>query len=101
MDVGQHDFWRSDGLQHMVGRARAKGNEAGVGHQRHAQRVCDGNTADSATHIESWDGLRALVGRPDFLYVADCKLATSEQMDHINANGGRPLEAMPALDTIS
>jgi transposase len=64
-----------------------------------AQRVCDGNTADSATHIESWDGLRALVGRPDFLYVADCKLATSEQMDHINAHGGRFVSVLPRSRT--
>jgi transposase len=54
-----------------------------------AQRVCDGNTSDATTHIETWEGLRALVGRADFLYVADCKLATREQMAHIDARGGR------------
>jgi transposase len=60
-----------------------------------AQRVCDGNTADAGTHIETWERLRSLVGRSDFLYVADCKLVTSEQMDHINAHGGRFVSVLP------
>lgn len=60
-----------------------------------AQRVADGNTADSATHIDTWDGLRALTGRPDFLYVADCKLASAAQMNHINTNGGRFVSVLP------
>jgi len=33
-----------------------------------AYRVADGNTVDDVTHVPTWDGLRALVGRPDFLY---------------------------------
>ena len=34
-------------------------------------RLADGNTNDSSTHIETWNTLRALAGRADFLYVAD------------------------------
>jgi transposase len=60
-----------------------------------AQRVCDGNTSDSSTHIETWEGLRALLGRCDFLYVADCKLATAEQMRHIDRNAGRFVSVLP------
>jgi transposase len=37
-------------------------------------RCLDGNTNDVDTHIQTWDTLRALAGRPDFLYVADSKL---------------------------
>jgi len=33
-----------------------------------ACRVADGNTPDDVTHVPTWDELRALVGRPDFLY---------------------------------
>jgi hypothetical protein len=33
-----------------------------------AYRVADGNTPDDITHVPTWDELRALVGRPDFLY---------------------------------
>jgi transposase len=51
-------------------------------------KVADGNTEDSTTHIETWDVLRRLVGNPDFLYVADCKLCTRENLRYIdNAHG--------------
>lgn len=33
-----------------------------------------GNVTDDQTHRETWDLMCQLVGRPDFLYVADCKL---------------------------
>jgi transposase len=41
------------------------------GHVPVAFRCTDGNTNDSRTHIESWNTLRAIAGRADFLYVAD------------------------------
>ena len=54
-----------------------------------AYRLTDGNTNDDQTHIETWEGLRALVGYAGFLYVADCKLCTREQMTQsISAAGG-------------
>jgi transposase len=58
-------------------------------------RLADGNTTDEQTHVATWDGLRALVGHPDFLYVADCKLCTREQMQHINSRGGRFVTVLP------
>jgi len=45
-----------------------------------AGRTADGNTEDSTTHVATWDSLVALFGRADFLYVADCKLATRDSM---------------------
>jgi transposase len=45
-----------------------------------AFRVADGNTADVTTHIATWDGLVALAGRSDFLYVADSKLASFDNV---------------------
>jgi transposase len=60
-----------------------------------AHRLLDGNVTDDQTHIATWDGLVALVGRADFLYVADSKLATREQMTHIHARGGRFLSILP------
>ena len=59
-----------------------------------AHRLLDGNTADDQTHIATWDGLVTLAGRPDFLYIADCKLATREQMAHIHSRGGRFLSVL-------
>jgi transposase len=60
-----------------------------------AHRLLDGNVTDDQTHIATWDGLVALVGRTDFLYVADAKLATREQMTHIHAHRGRFLSILP------
>jgi transposase len=61
-----------------------------------ACRVADGNTNDDSTHIATWDGLVAMLGRSDFLYVADCKLATRGNMDHIHSAGGRFVSVLPA-----
>jgi hypothetical protein len=58
-------------------------------------RSADGNTTDDPTHIPTWNRLRDLLGRPDFLYVADCKLAHRTAMDHINAQHGRFLSVLP------
>jgi transposase len=60
-----------------------------------AHRVEAGNTADDVTHIPTWDALVNLVGRADFLYVADCKLCNRAAMDHIDARHGRFLSVMP------
>jgi hypothetical protein len=60
-----------------------------------AHRVADGNTADDTTHVRTWNELVALVGRPDFLYVADCKLCTRPAMEHIASRGGRFLAVLP------
>jgi transposase len=58
-------------------------------------RVADGNTNDSITHIETWNTLRALAGRADFLYVADSKLCSRDNMEHIARCGGRFVTVLP------
>ena len=58
-------------------------------------RCADGNTGDSVTHIETWNTLRAVAGRPDFLYVADSKLCSYENMQYIHGAGGRFVTVMP------
>jgi transposase len=55
-----------------------------------------GNTTDDQTHRQTWDVLRELVGSPAFLYVADCKLATTENMKYIDRQGGRFISVLPA-----
>jgi transposase len=60
-----------------------------------AFRCNDGNTNDSRTHIETWNTLRALAGRADFLYVADSKLCSRENMDFIDRAGGRFVTVLP------
>ena len=58
-------------------------------------RCADGNTNDSITHIATWEALRALAGRADFLYVADSKLCSHDNLDHIHRAGGRLLTVLP------
>ena len=58
-------------------------------------RCADGNTNDSTTHIETWEALGAVSGRADFLYVADSKLCTRENMDHIDRRRGRFVTVLP------
>jgi len=58
-------------------------------------RVHSGNVLDDQTHRETWDLLRQLAGRTDFLYVADCKLATTENMAYIAGQNGRFVTVLP------
>ena len=60
-----------------------------------AYRVADGNTPDDVTHVPTWDEIHALVGRPDFLYVADSKLCSKLAMGHIHSHGGRFVTIVP------
>ena len=58
-------------------------------------RLADGNASDSTSHIESWNTLRAIAGRSDFLYVADSKLCSRDNMAHIHEAGGRFVTVLP------
>ena len=60
-----------------------------------AFRCADGNASDSRTHIDTWNALGAVAGRADFLYVADSKLCSYENMDYIHRAGGRFVTVMP------
>ena len=60
-----------------------------------AYRLADGNTSDDPTHIPTWDGLVALLGRGDFLYIADSKLCSRAAMGHIAGRGGRFITVLP------
>jgi hypothetical protein len=58
-------------------------------------RLAAGHMNDDRTHIDTWDELRALTGGAGFLYVADSKLCTREQMGHIDSEGGRLVTVLP------
>lgn len=62
-------------------------------------RLADGNTEDSTTHVDTWTRCCTLTGRPEFLYVADSKLATRDNMEFIAGAGGRFLSVLPASRT--
>ena len=59
-------------------------------------QTSSGNTVDDTTHQATWRVLAELVGRPDFVYVADCKLATTDNLNYIAARGGRFITVLPA-----
>lgn len=56
----------------------------------------DGNVTEVQTHLATWRALRHLVGRPDFLYVADSKLCVTETLTTITRQGGHFVTVMPA-----
>ena len=60
-----------------------------------AHRLADGSTEDSTTHIATWDQLASMLHTTAFLYTADCKLATRDNMEHIAGQGGRFLTILP------
>ena len=59
-------------------------------------KVYSGNRTDDTTHIETWNMLEQIHGNPNFLYIADCKLCTSEQLNHIvDIKKGKVITVIP------
>lgn len=58
-------------------------------------RQDDGNASDSLGHIQTWDTLRQITGRTDFLYVADSKLCSQDNLEHIDKHKGRFVTVLP------
>jgi transposase len=58
-------------------------------------RAASGNVTDDTTHRDTWDLLCQLTGRRDFLYVADSKLATRENMAYVHQHQGRFITVLP------
>jgi len=57
--------------------------------------VYDGNRTDDQLHVDTWEALRRVVGGPDFIYVADGKLCTRDNMAHVDQAGGRFITVLP------
>jgi transposase len=57
--------------------------------------VENGNVTDDQTHQENWNLLCVIVGGPEFIYVADSKLATRANMSHIASRGGSFISVLP------
>jgi transposase len=55
----------------------------------------DGNRTDDTLHWENWLSLRGMLGRSDFLYVADSKLCVKKTMMNIDRNHGRFITLVP------
>jgi transposase len=65
------------------------------GHVPLSYQLFDGNTTDDVTHIPNWNGLRKLLGKEDFIYIADCKMKTEKNLKHIAGNGGLFITIVP------
>ena len=58
-------------------------------------KIYSGNQTDDRLHPENHRRLCQLLQRTDFIYVADCKLATEENLRRIGTYGGRFVSVMP------
>ena len=65
------------------------------GHVPISYKLFDGNTTDDVTHIPNWNALRTLLEKEDFIYVADCKLCSQNNLVHISKNGGYFITVVP------
>jgi len=59
------------------------------------QQAFDGNTADVDTYVKQWHNLIDLLGRQDFLFVGDSKVASKSNMAHIHDHDGFFLSPLP------
>lgn len=58
-------------------------------------KIYSGNQTDDRLHPENHRRLCRLLGMVEFIYVADCKLATEENLGRIAGCGGRFVSVMP------
>ena len=60
-----------------------------------ATATVSGEQADDPQYVPAWERLVTIIGRPDFLAVGDCKLASLENRTHIQSRGGFYLTPLP------
>lgn len=60
-----------------------------------SHEVYSGNRTDDTIHRSNLDRLRQVLGRTDFIYVADSKLATRTNLGYVSKYGGKFVTVMP------
>ncbi len=60
-----------------------------------SHEVYSGNRTDDTIHPSNVDHLRAILGRDDFIYVADSKLCTRKNLAHVARYGGKFVTVLP------
>jgi len=60
-----------------------------------SHQILSGNRTDDTVHRSNIDHLRQLLGREDFVYVADSKLCTVNNLHHITRYGGKFVTVLP------
>ena len=87
---GHNKDHRPDLKQLVVGLSVTADGAVPLVHQ-----VYPGHQTDDRLHPENHQRLRRLLQRADFIYVADCKLATRENLRRLAGCGGRFVSVMP------
>ena len=70
-------------------------NTTADGHVPISFQVYHGNQSDDTTHRPNWMALRGLLDTEDFIYVADCKLCSSDNLAALDRWGGKFITVMP------
>jgi transposase len=65
------------------------------GHVPLSYKAFNGNRNDDTTHIPNWNELRCLLHKEDFIYIADCKLCSSQNLAYIDENNGYFITIIP------
>lgn len=60
-----------------------------------SHEVYSGNRTDDTLHRSNVDRLREILGREDFIYVADSKLCTRTNLAHVAGYGGKFVTVLP------
>jgi transposase len=87
---GHNKDHRPDLKQFVFGLTVSSDGAVPIHHQ-----VMSGNRTDDTVHRENLEELRQIVGRGDFIYVADGKLATSANLREIVCHQGRFVTVLP------
>ena len=87
---GTNKDHRPDLKQLVLGLSVTADGAVPIGHQ-----IYDGNQTDDRLHPANHKALQKLLQRVDFIYVADCKLATEENLRKISTWGGLFVSVMP------
>jgi transposase len=87
---GKNKDHRPDLKQLVLGMNVTADGAVPISHQ-----IYDGNQTDDRIHPANHRALQKLLGRSDFIYVADCKLATKENLQKISVWHGRFVSVMP------
>ena len=90
LEHGHNKDHRPDHKQIVFGLNITEDGHVPIGYEAY-----NGSTADIVTHQPNWDALRDFLGKEDFIYVADCKLSSRDNLNHINNHGGTFITLVP------
>lgn len=65
------------------------------GHVPITYQAFNGNQADVTTHVPNWESLRDFLETEDFVYTADAKLCSEDNLHYIEKNDGKFITIMP------